>query len=72
MRCRIWPMGRFLRHLLNSAASAIGDSMSSREYQLNRRGFSADADHLRGDFAAVGRDLRKTLKREQQTNNRTR
>lgn len=65
-------MGRFLRNLLNGAAGAMRDSLSQRDYQLNRHGFESDAAHLRGDFAAVGRDLRKSLKREQQTNNRSR
>ena len=65
-------MGRFLRNLLKSAAGAMGDSLSSRAYQLDQRGFESDAANLRGDFAAVGSDMRKALKREQQTNHRPR
>lgn len=61
-------MGRFLKNLLKSAAGAMGDSLTPRDYHLDRHGFATDAARLRGDFAAVGRDLQKTLKREQQTN----
>ncbi len=61
-------MGRFLKNLLKNAAGAMGDSLTPRDYRLDRNGFATDAARLRGDFAAVGRDLRKTLKREQQTN----
>ncbi|MDR1661568.1 MAG: hypothetical protein LBR95_03970 [Azoarcus sp.] len=36
--------------------------LSPRSYRLD--GFAADARNLRGDFAAVGRDLKKQLQRE--------
>ncbi len=65
-------MGRFLRNLLRNATDALGDSLSSRTYEINHRGFATDAEKIRGDFSAVGRDMRKTLKREQQANNRAR
>jgi len=55
-------MGRFLKNLLKNAAGAMGDSLTPRDYRLDRNGFATDAARLRGDFAAVGRDLRKTLK----------
>ncbi|MDR2506834.1 MAG: hypothetical protein LBD67_02400 [Candidatus Accumulibacter sp.] len=35
--------------------------LSPRHYRLNRSGFSADARRLRGDFAAIGRDLKKQM-----------
>jgi hypothetical protein len=38
--------------------------LTPRSYCLNRSGFATDARNLRGDFAAVGRDLKKTLDRE--------
>jgi hypothetical protein len=36
--------------------------LSPRHYRLD--GFAADARNLRGDFASIGRDLRKQLQRE--------
>jgi hypothetical protein len=38
--------------------------LSPRNYRLDRSGFAMDARNLRGDFSAVGRDLKKTLARE--------
>lgn len=42
-----------------------------RMYRLNNAGFAMDAARLRGDFASVGKDMRKQIKREQ-ANYRTR
>lgn len=60
-----------LKNLLRGASSVLDIAPDKRHYQLDRRGFAADAERLRGDFATVGRELSKQLKRES-TNYRTR
>lgn len=53
-----------LLNLLQGAAKALEISPERRQYCIERKGFAQDAKRLRGDFAAVGRDLRTQLKRE--------
>jgi hypothetical protein len=55
---RMEHMINFLRHL-----SGVFD-LSPRPYHLDRRGFATDTRALRGDSAALVRDLRKQLRRE--------
>ena len=61
-----------LKNLLSGAAAALDISPPRREYRVDRRGFVVDAARLHGDFAAVGSDMRKVLKRDQQTYERAR
>ena len=61
-----------LKNFLRGAADALDISPPRREYRVERRGFFVDAERLRGDFAAVGSDMRKVLKRDQQTYERER
>jgi len=63
-----------MEHLLNilrGAACAFDLVPKSRRYHVDNRGFATDAKRLRGDFLAVGRDMRVQLKRES-TNYRAR
>lgn len=61
-----------LKNFLSGAAGALDISPPRREYRVGHRGFVVDAEHLRGDFAAVGSDMRKVLKRDQQAYERAR
>lgn len=54
----------YLLKLLRGAADALTIAPNQRNYRLDPHGFATDARHLRGDFAAVGKDMRKALKRE--------
>jgi len=52
---------------------AIDLTPTPREYLLPQRdGFARDAAQLRGDFGAIGRDMRAVLKRDGSSNYRTR
>ena len=56
-----------MEHLLNllcGVANVLEVAPERRQYHIERHGFANDAKRLRGDFAAVGRDLRTQLKRE--------
>lgn len=53
-----------LKNLLWGASGVLDIAPRRRRYQSDPRGFVTDADRLRGDFATVGRGLRKQLKRE--------
>jgi hypothetical protein len=57
-------MVEHLKNLLRGAAGVLDISPEKRRYQIERRGFATDAERLHRDFATVGRDLRKQLKRE--------
>lgn len=61
-----------LKNLLSGAAAVLDISLPQREYRVERRGFVVDAEHLRENFAAIGSDMRKVLKRDQQAYERTR
>lgn len=58
-------MGRYIRNLLGGMAQAIDLAPSPRAYQIDTQGCATDAKKLRGDFKALGNDMRKALKREQ-------
>ena len=64
-------MNRLIENLWNGVGNVMDIAPPARRYILTQSGFAVDAARLRGDFAAVGRDLKKQLKREQ-TNYRTR
>jgi hypothetical protein len=63
-----------MKHLIN-LFSGVGSVLellpATRQYQVDRRGFSTDARRVRGDFETVARGLRKQLKHES-ANYRTR
>lgn len=58
-------MWNLLQNLLNRAALALSGSLEPRVYRVEQHGSEVDAKNLCGDFSAVGKDLRKVLKREQ-------
>lgn len=60
-----------LVNILRGAARALELVPDARAYRVENRGGEVDARRLRGDFAALGRDLRTQLKHES-TDYRTR
>lgn len=54
-----------LKNLLEGAARALDIAPARRLYRVDPQGQVTDAARLRGDFLAVGSDLKKQLKREQ-------
>lgn len=62
-----------LKNFLAGMRRAIDLVPAPREYILpHRDGFARDAAQLRGDFGAIGRDMRAVLKHDESTNYRTR
>lgn len=64
-----------MNHLLNilrGAGSALSVSPEPRKYHIERHGPRVDASQLRGDFTKLGNDLRIALKRDKQTDKRSR
>ena len=55
----------FFINFLRGYASIFDGLVHPRHYQITHGGFAADAKNLRGDFCAVGHNLRSTLGREQ-------
>ncbi|GHU34864.1 hypothetical protein AGMMS50256_29120 [Betaproteobacteria bacterium] len=54
-----------MEHKINFMRRLAGVfDLSPRTYRLDRLGFATDARNLRGDYEALGRDLRKQLNRE--------
>lgn len=64
-------MKRHFENFLYGVGSVMDIAPPVRMYRLNNAGFAMDAARLRGDFASVGKDMRKQIKREQ-ANYRTR
>ncbi|MDR0576944.1 MAG: hypothetical protein LBI87_05300 [Candidatus Accumulibacter sp.] len=52
-----------MKHDLFRDLAGVFD-LTPRSYHLDRSGFATDARNLRGDHAAICRDLENTLKRE--------
>ena len=65
-------MSNLLKNILDGMGQIWVLIPQRRPYPPTRGGFARDAYKLRGDFAAVGRDLRRTLKRDQQAYERAR
>ena len=62
-----------LKNFLAGMRRAIDLTPTPREYLLPQRDcFARDAAQLRGDFGAIGRDMRAVLKRDGSSNYRTR
>jgi hypothetical protein len=64
-----------MKHLLNflrGMGEIFQIAPQARAYSSNGGGFLADAANLRGDWRAVGNDLRGTLKRVQSPDDRSR
>ncbi len=58
-------MNRHVNNLLHGIANLW--PVQTDQYSANGGGFRKDAAALRSDFRAVGNDLRKTLKKYEQT-----
>ena len=61
-----------LKNILRGLGDALVLVQTPRGYTIQTNGAKLDAQNLRNDFAAVGNDLRRTLKHDQQTYQRTR
>lgn len=56
-------MPEHLKKLLGGISDVLPSLANGREYP-KYEGFSADAANMRGDWQAVGNDMRKALKKE--------
>lgn len=66
-------MGKHLKNILDGMAASLLLMPVQRDYIRPQRGeFARDAERLRGDFAAVGGDMRAVIKRDGSSNYRTR
>lgn len=66
-------MGKHLKNIFQGMSQALQFNAVARDYVVpTRNGFAQDARALRGDFIAVGNDMRKVLARDEQTHYRTR
>ena len=64
-------MTRTLKNSLAGMRQALQIVPSQRAYIVNDGGFSTDAAQLRGDFQRIGQDMKKAIKRGEQTHYRT-
>lgn len=63
-----------MKHLINwlyGLGNVLELHPSTRQYRVERQGFSTDARSLRGDFETIAHGLRKQLKHES-SNHRSR
>jgi hypothetical protein len=66
-------MGKHLKNILQGMSLALQVRPVARDYLTpSRDGFAQDAQALRGDFVAVGNDMRTVLKRDEPSHYRTR